>query len=163
MIKKKAARENSAGSCSEHLKVYAEAQCATMTLVILPETYTPDKYTLYSTIISYATTMRSFLGPCSDGWISQKTDWRWIFWLKNGNGTSHPLYPPRPSPSQTVYPQAPSTSPFSTSPFSTSPSAPDSHAHTDPKLRTCLALSLKTSTPKPPAPQPKSSSSLSTF
>ncbi|KAF9731784.1 hypothetical protein PMIN01_09713 [Paraphaeosphaeria minitans] len=43
MIKKKAARENSAGSCSEHLKVYAEAQCATMTLVILPETCTPDK------------------------------------------------------------------------------------------------------------------------
>ncbi|KAF2443897.1 MFS general substrate transporter [Karstenula rhodostoma CBS 690.94] len=53
----------------------------TMTFVILPEMCTPDQYTLYSAIISCVATMSSLFGPIFGGLISQKTDWRWIFWL----------------------------------------------------------------------------------
>ncbi|KAK7187202.1 hypothetical protein DPSP01_003982 [Paraphaeosphaeria sporulosa] len=58
----------------------------TMTFVILPEMCTPDQYTLYSTIISCVATMSSLFGPIFGGLISQKTDWRWIFWLNVPTG-----------------------------------------------------------------------------
>ncbi|KAJ4289706.1 hypothetical protein N0V90_011035 [Kalmusia sp. IMI 367209] len=54
----------------------------TMVFVMLPEMCTPDQYTLYSTIISCVATMSSLLGPIFGGLISQRTSWRWIFWLK---------------------------------------------------------------------------------
>ncbi|KAF2688956.1 MFS general substrate transporter [Lentithecium fluviatile CBS 122367] len=53
----------------------------TMVFVILPEMCTPEQYTLYSTIISSVSVVSSLLGPILGGVISEKTTWRWIFWI----------------------------------------------------------------------------------
>ncbi|ORY08586.1 major facilitator superfamily domain-containing protein [Clohesyomyces aquaticus] len=53
----------------------------TMVFVILPEMCTPAQYPLYVTIVSSVFALSNLLGPILGGVISDRSTWRWIFFL----------------------------------------------------------------------------------
>ena len=60
----------------------------TMAWVLVPELIPPEKYPLYSAIVSSSFALSSLLGPLIGGAISINGNWRWVFLLKYGLQTS---------------------------------------------------------------------------
>lgn len=53
-----------------------------LVFVAVMKLITPDKMGFYSGVVSSVFALANLLGPVLGGLITDRTSWRWIFWIK---------------------------------------------------------------------------------